>query len=544
MTLFVLLCALLGVTAQEVTPPDGDKKPAKVEGRTVNAVTGAPVRKAKLILVTRGEGSHALSETSDAEGRFVFEKLEAGTYYLRAEKTGFLEQEYDSASARGFGTPLTVAPGQELKDLVFKLTPQGVITGKVLDDEGEPVGAHAMVSVLRLTALRAKAQMISGEVTNDLGEFRIANLAPGRYVISVGFIEGSRVDSRPKKDEPEEALVQTFYSSAPDLAGAVPVEIKAGQEVTGIDIMLRKARVYRVLGNVTGLAAGQAAQRMSVVLAGRKREPGTSPMANGRIKADGSFEIENVQPGAYELMLYQDGDRGQEVVGRVAVDVGTSNVKGVVVPLLELLKIGGVVRVESDEKLSVDRAFVALSQTGGLPFGYRPASIGADGTFTIPGVTPGRYNVHINGLPETYYVKSVRAGKQEMGDDGLDLGDATALEVVLGTKPGTVEGSVQRDKKPAAGTLVMLVPDPPRPAQRYLTRYANADQNGRYSMKGVAPGKYSTYAWERGLEMDAPLDADSLKAFERKAVKVTVEEGATAQADLTPLKPEDAEPGN
>ena len=67
---------------------------------------------------------------------------------------------------------LTLDPGQKSNDLLMRLTPHGVITGRVLDDEGEPV-PNANVQVLRQQYMQGRRQMsrINGGSTNDLGEY-------------------------------------------------------------------------------------------------------------------------------------------------------------------------------------------------------------------------------------------------------------------------------------------------------------------------------------------------------------------------------------
>jgi hypothetical protein len=73
------------------------------------------------------------------------------------------------------------------------------------------------------------------------------------------------------------------------------------------------------------------------------------------------------------------------------------------------------------------------------------------------------------------------------------------------------------------------------PGQRSLLKFAAADQKGRFTIRGVAPGRYALYAWRDEPEIDWSSDPDAFKSIESKAVKVTVEESATAHADLTPF---------
>ncbi len=79
----------------------------------------------------------------------------------------------------------------EMKDLTITMTPQGVIAGKIMDKDGDPV-VSAQVQTTRYTYAsgRKQLQATGGAQTNDLGEYRLINLAPGRYYICA-------TDSRP-----------------------------------------------------------------------------------------------------------------------------------------------------------------------------------------------------------------------------------------------------------------------------------------------------------------------------------------------------------
>jgi len=219
------------------------KEPAKLEGRVANSVTGEPVRKVTLTLrsISFVPGSTGVSATSDAEGRFSFENVEPGTYRLSGERPGFVRQSYGARSSFSSGTPLSVSAGQNIKDLDFKLTPQGVITGKVLDDEGEPV-PRVMVSVAlqRQIGGRTETMYTGGESANDLGEFRIADLSPGSYVLQAAPEYYGSEPGAAKAGETEETVLPTFYPSATEVSNASPVAVTAGQEVTGINITMSK----------------------------------------------------------------------------------------------------------------------------------------------------------------------------------------------------------------------------------------------------------------------------------------------------------------
>src|SRR5581483_8738907 len=75
---------------------------AAVEGRVVNAATGAPLKKAvvSLEVFSPGRGMNGSpsvtgpSATTDAEGRFRLEQVDPGTYFLNARRNGYLGQSY------------------------------------------------------------------------------------------------------------------------------------------------------------------------------------------------------------------------------------------------------------------------------------------------------------------------------------------------------------------------------------------------------------------------------------------------------------------
>ncbi len=130
--------------------------------------SGEPLRKATVHLRRRSPatgavpGAQGYTGTSEADGSFRFEAVEPGEYNLSGERFGFLNTQYGQKYPGGAGTPLTFRAGQQITDLILKLTPQAVISGKVVDEDGDPID-NAMIQVLsqtldaRQTALHASA---------------------------------------------------------------------------------------------------------------------------------------------------------------------------------------------------------------------------------------------------------------------------------------------------------------------------------------------------------------------------------------------------
>lgn len=532
--------------AQQATSP-APKELCKIEGRVINLATGEPLRRVTLTLHSAARRGASAAAVTNAEGHFLLEDVEPGTYRLLSERTGFLGQEYGARSWSSPGTPLSLSAGQHIEGLEFKLTPQGVITGKVLDEEGEPVKGVDVIAFRPSGHGRARSTAGGAEAsTNDLGEFRIPELGPGTYLLAADRPAPGVETSRPKSGQPEEGYVPTFYPGATELASAVPVEVAAGQEVSGRDIQMRKTQVYRLRGEVVNAVTAQLERNIQLLLV--PREPSEAMLGftrgSARVKPDGTFEIRGVLPGSYHLAALGRKERGPEIVGRLPVEVGKSDVEGLIVSVGEGVDVTGSVRLETGQKISLPGVTVYLQAAEEMPSGSTSARVKEDGTFWIEGVSRDKYYLSLYPLPEGTYLKSVRVGGQEVLNKGLDLTTAVpgqVLEITLSPRAGMVEGMARAGEDLAAGSLVTLVPEPIRPEQPYLYKSTNADQNGRFQIQGVAPGDYTLYAWEE-MEVSPLQDPELVKRFKSKGVKVTVRESGREHVELTVVKPEDAQP--
>ena len=143
--LAVLLLSACLLYSQQPAPLETSGS-GRIEGVTLHAITGEPVRRVNLTLNFSAREPVTRTAASDADGRFSFDGLAPGVYMLRAERTGFVWQSYTGTPGSSSAPPLRLTQGQVIRDIVLKLVPQGVIVGKVLDDEGEPVSRAVVIS--------------------------------------------------------------------------------------------------------------------------------------------------------------------------------------------------------------------------------------------------------------------------------------------------------------------------------------------------------------------------------------------------------------
>ena len=131
--LLIFLCQSL--SAQGPSQPDPSTL-AHVEGRVMNAVTGEPLRKADVHL--HGSAGEYMA-TSDGSGHFTIDLVAPGSYNLNAQHQNFSTLSYGATRPGMPGTKITLAAGQTLSSVEMKLIPFGVISGKVVDQDGDPV---------------------------------------------------------------------------------------------------------------------------------------------------------------------------------------------------------------------------------------------------------------------------------------------------------------------------------------------------------------------------------------------------------------------
>jgi protocatechuate 3,4-dioxygenase beta subunit len=532
-------------------PPAPQPSPTKpedlcgIEGQVTSVATGAPVKKAELRLQrvdlnpNTGSMQTSYSTTADAAGKFAMKDIEPGKYRLSVSRNGFVNASYGARGPNRLGATISLDAGQHLKEVNFKLTPHGVVSGRIVDEDGDPV-ASVSVQAQTYHRIEGRKQLVpSGFAsTNDLGEYRIFGLAPGRYYLSATYSQPmwEPTQDRSAKSPPEEGYVATYYPNGIDLAAAAAVEVTPGADIRGMNIALSKTHTVRLRGHVGHPGGGK--QNVMIMLTPRD-EGGWFSMA-GRQSTDpqGNFEIRGVRPGAYTLTA-QSFDGAHSTTARLALDVGNNNMEGIALTLSPGAELPGQIKAESPQGVDLTDIHISLQPHDPSAMRISPYPgdhVKDDGTFTLTQVSQERYDVYVRGLPDGYYVKSIEAGDQEVRDAGLDMtsGPAGSLSVTIGPGAGQIEGSVQNEKQQsAAGALVVLIPDDAKRRERrdaYHT--ATSDQYGRFTLKGLDPGEYKLYAWD-DLESGAYMDPDVMKPFESKGVTMSIHENSRETAQLT-----------
>lgn len=538
--LLLLLPVLLPAQPPAQAPAKTVAKPedlCSLSGRILNGVTGEPIRRATLNLMRADPSPNdpplLYTTSSNAEGQFAMKDIEPGKYRLNATRNGFVSLVYGARNQMRPGTTLTFIRQQQMTDLTLKMTPHGVVVGRILDEEGEPVAnARVMLQSYRYVTGRKQLSPSGGAtVSNDLGEYRVFGIAPGKYFLSVtpaptnpGFAQDRSVSSGPDED-----YVATYYPGTIDPAAAAQIDVSPGAQLRGMNMTLSKMRAVTLRGRVTHGLPGR--QNIQVLLTSRNPAALMSINRSSPADATGNFTIRYATPGAYFLVAIINEPGGSRQ-GRLPVDVGNAPMEGLVITIGPGITVKGQVRSDPDgSPVDLSGVRLMLQQRETNVFGGSwQGKAEQDGTFEVKNVSPDRYNLVWYGMPANAYVKSARSDQTDVLVSGLDLsggGPPPPLEIVVSSRAASVTGSALNEKtgSPAPGATVVLVPqEKERRDQQSYFKMIVTDQHGAYSLTGVPPGEYKAYAWE-DIEPGAYMDPDVMKAVELKGESITLREG-------------------
>jgi hypothetical protein len=411
----------------------------------------------------------------------------------------------------------------------------------------------------------------NGATSNDQGEYRIFGLEPGSYVIRAESSPSSlpsvdlgaaRIDaalaalsgtgpggagagtnrSTAEVADPEPFVrAPMYYPGTAALSRAVPVQLDAGAEVTGLDIPLDRVPTLFVEGTLhradAGPLAGATAQLAEVQTGGAFADVPPDPITTTS-GPDGTFRFPQVTPGSYRLLvrapmgeLDRTGSNptGQIRPGFVArtlwamedVSVAGVGVSGLTLTLQPPLTLTGRVVFDSESQPAPEN--LAGLQVGMFPPGLlsaprgtavrtiaavRPVPVQADATFALEDLVPGRYEVMVAGGPvsdATWWPRSAMLDGRDLLDGQVDIEPGMNLAgvvITLSDRRTELAGTLQTSSgQPASDVFVVAFADDESywgPATRRV-KGVRPDSDGRYAIRDLPPGNY---------RLAAVLDAD------------------------------------
>ena len=550
---------------------------AIIRGRIVAGDTGAPLRRAQIRLSSPELRGGRTAQT-DGEGRYEFRELPAGRYTLSASKAGYVNLSYGQRRPFEQGRPIELLDAQVVDKADFSLPRGSAITGRVLDEFGEPV-AEAMIQAMRYQFVGGQRRLTPtgrGGQTNDLGQYRIFGLPPGEYYVSATLASGgmfvavsgtSVVMSSPGGEEPT-AYAPTYYPGTANPAEASRVPVAIGQETGSVDFQLLPVRAARITGMVL-TSAGRPAEGAMVMLMPRNLESAFMLLSGGRgrVAKDGTFALNGVVPGTYTLQVRTGGAMTMVSAagGTASFTVATRETQGEAPPaepefamvpvtiagqdITGLTLTTGPGGRLSGEVVFEDGPAPAREEWQTMRVMARPASdditarmgqapnpVAEDGSFEVTGVA-GNVLIRPLGLPQGWTLKAVEYNGRDITDAPIEFSGgegAAGIRVVLTALSTEVSGSVTDDRGRAVNdyTVVVFAEDSAKwtPDTRFIS-VGRPNQDGRFSVKGLPPADYLAVALDY-VQQGEWYDPSFLDRVKSQATSFRLGAGGTKVVEL------------
>ena len=572
---FLLAARTAGAQTSSLPPRDTPLAPradtAAVKGRVVDGQTGSALARARVRL--HGPGGLQRTALTGESGTFAFTALPAGLYTLDANKSTYLQGRYPESghtlrsNARLF---FPLRDGQVL-DGAMSLFHGGAISGRVVDSHGEPVEL-ANVQVMRVPRSGGgRPAMRSGGVTNDLGEFRVPRLEPGRYLLLVQPRRDVQEDGPPTQSLP------TFFPGVLTREQALPIAIERSSSVTGLDLALVDGTMSRVTGTLIDSTSGRPAisgfVNVRAVVAG---VPDGFDAASAPVKPDGTFEL-RLAPGEYQIegRAMRPGtvgplQAGDEQIGMARLTVGDADSDVTIVLGRGATVTGRVVfegRTPAPPLPSNPGQFRVSFSSPDRGTGCRMgrSDLGANWTFSVDGLL-GTCVAEVSSSLGLLAARAVMVNDVDLMDQPVSFQSGQQLrnvEVIVTDKQTDLTFHVTDARgQPTSEYVALVFPiDKARwfESSRYIQTFVPApplDQvldvpetvtpaaapptAARESVSGLPPGEYYVVALD-DLESEAVHDPALLDSLSRVATRITLTDKAAAEVSLRLVKP--ASPG-
>jgi hypothetical protein len=545
------------VDAQKAAPSDGT---ATVAGRVTTADTGQPLSSVQVKLI--GRASTDAQIATDAAGRYEFRQVTPGRYTLSFSKAGFVTARFGETEDLDSAKTIEVAAGHKLEGLSIALARAGAIEGRVFDEDGDPI-VEAAVSAMR-------AQLVNGERrlrrvgnpvrTNDRGEYRLFGLPAGEYAVMSSLSGAQLIVTEPQ--QPQKAPRRTdyapvFYPSTPDVSEAELISLKAGQNSSEVNLVVRRVRLASVTGVVLA-SEGTLLDGTQVTLVRAATFGGL--VGASRVSANGAFGIDGVPPGRYVLQVRSVPSALVREVARTGqtslltetpglgfatmpVTVSGEDVKDLVITTVSAGSVRGRVKLDGQPFLSSGRAKTLVTAipaaNDAMAAGATQVPVNADGSFNIGGVI-GTFVLRAGQLPHGVSLVKIEHHGLDITDSGLTVAagqNVIDLDVILSRTGSLVQGHVSsKDGHDdlSMSTVVVVSANSSRwslPASRYIAS-TRPTREGTFAISGLPPGPYVAAAVRDGDKQNL-TDLGYLSRLSKGATSINVSEGQTTSVSLT-----------
>jgi protocatechuate 3,4-dioxygenase beta subunit len=477
---------------------------ADLEGRIVEDHTGNPLASVEVRVYKTGQRTLAAHLETDSSGRFHAAGLGDGEYRIEATKANFV----------GATMRLQAIAG----GLLIRLVRCGVITGQVVDAQGQPipgVTVYAMPKPLQGPLMPFGAPA-AGSYTrvDERGQYRLYGLPPGEYAVAAAYGASTSMFGSTGGAEVRSGIgsgVQVYPTNLRPQFFAVT----GGEQYRNIDFSIVPAALHGLSGKVA-LPDAKTEYWLALIA---DDQPGLATAVT-ETRPDGSFRFAGIPPGTYTLTASGPvgGYGGKAVLdpqpyfGRSRVSVA-ADVEGVAVSVQRARPASFILRLAPGQE--AEGACPATAQVTLTALEDFAAKIDRTGEINsvkeraIADLAPARYQIGVNGLGESCYLAS-----HTIVD--LSAGAKDAPVPVLVAAAGAIRGKLTGAANPREFAVALVAADAETSAQPVQVVFPDAA--GKFTFGALRPGRYRIVIQPAGEASQARWVTDPASMIEIQIV--------------------------
>ncbi len=498
-----------------------------LKGTVVNSVTSEPIRGALVQIYFNGQSSML----TGPDGKFQFAGLPPGQSTIMVRKPGFFSEDDFEPTARGQHLATT---GPNSSPVVLKLVPEGVIYGHITEEDGEPIeGLPVELLARHLQNGRKVWDRRPEGITDEDGNFRMAELQPGDYFLSAGPSRNPVTLPAQLSQSGAQGIPMVYYPVGSELAAAAPIPITPGKKVE-INLTLSQQPFYRVSGSINGYVPNQPVNLQL------RNSAGIPLPYNWRFdSATGSFRVNGVPSGAYTLHAEAPDSHGHSLIATVSLTVNAdiSGLHLILLPTVNIpIRVGIVISRTGAQRLGDQENYLSayvqlVARNAGLfelRYGSQQVGEQAASSLELQNVAPGTYSVEINPNGPLY-VQSATSGTINLLESDLSVAPGSSpqpIEITLRDDVAFLSGTVSLENQSLNATILAFSEHtsiPPRIQPTY--------SGGNFQLSSLPPGTYKILAVDHPDRLEY-ANPEAVKKYLSKAREVTLSPEQSAKIDL------------
>ena len=518
-----LFIALVLIPAICWTQTEESSQPQRtIRGEVVNSITGQPIANALVQI------SGPLAALTDREGQFEFRDASSGRMEAAATKPGYFPEQPGAIDSN--------LPVAENHDITLKLIPEAILSGKVIDENGQPLqGLTVLLKMLQVHNGLRRWQQVQSRTTSVDGEFRFAELQAGKYSLATGF----QIDGLPEAIS-SVAFAPVIYPPRGGVEEAA-LALAAGDHME-VTLSPPTQRIYAVTGRVEGAPA------QGVNFEIESSSGGTiSPVIRFN-QPTGEFRL-LLPSGSYRLKLHAFVAT-EQLVGVREISIKEAPVRDISIPLARLATIPVEVEYQTVNTSAPGAQqplpfFPNISLEDADPDGSArrfnaqpsPPASSPDESVVIRDVEPGHYRLEARPQPP-WYLASASCGGLDLTREPLGIAGSAAgctIHAVMRNDSAALKWSIRSNSQTSRAGPVFVYALPLENLVQSMSganaQPQTADLGAEGSFEGLAPGRYLVIA----LDHAEPLpyrEADVAQQYLSLGQEVTLTPNGKSEVQL------------